>query len=223
MKAMILAAGRGERLKPLTVITPKALMMVGRTTLLAHLLHQLRNVGIQEVVINVHHLREQIIEYCGDGNAFGLRIHYSIEEELLETGGGIFQALPLLGDEPFLVISADIWTDYPLEKLMTRSTAFAHLVLVDNPDFHTTGDFNLDDDNIVRNTVPKQLTYANVGVFHPTLFRGEKAGVFRLSHVLQPAIAKGVVTGERYDGPWFNVGTSKELAALRTSQVCNGF
>ncbi|MCX7121461.1 MAG: nucleotidyltransferase family protein [Gammaproteobacteria bacterium] len=215
MKAMILAAGRGERLKPLTVITPKPLLMVGNTTLLGHTLHQLRDAGITEVVINVHHLKNQIMDYCGDGSAFGLAIAYSIEEQLLETGGGIFQALPLLGSDPFLLMSADIWTDYPLENLIEKSVNAAHLVFVNNPDFHTEGDYGLDENNIVRSDLPEKLTYASFGVIHPNLFHAEIPGVFRLTKALQPAITQHTVSGEHYHGIWHNIGTINELHALR--------
>ncbi|MCX7126315.1 MAG: nucleotidyltransferase family protein [Gammaproteobacteria bacterium] len=216
MKAMILAAGRGERMKPLTVITPKPLLMVGSTTLIAHCLHQLRDAGIKEVVINVHHLKDQIMDYCGDGSRFGLNIQYSIEEELLETGGGIFQALPLLGNDPFLLVSADVWTDYPLKELTRKCSQSAHLVFVYNPDFHPQGDYGLDKNGFVRTELPINYTYASFGVINPDLFRGEKHGVFRLTKVLQPAIQNGLVTGELYEsGVWHNIGTIKELDVLR--------
>ena len=215
MKAMILAAGRGERMKPLTVITPKPLLMAHNTTLLAHVLHQLRDAGIQEVVMNVHHLRDQIINYCGDGAAFDLRIQYSIEEELLETGGGIYRALPLLGDESFLVVSADVWTDYPFEKLIARSTDAAHLVFVDNPNFHLQGDYGLNENNIVLDNATKKFTYASFGLLHPDLFRSTHLSIFRLTQVLTSAIQNNRVTGEYYAGQWHNVGSIADLDALR--------
>jgi MurNAc alpha-1-phosphate uridylyltransferase len=214
MKAMILAAGRGERLKPLTLKTPKPLLPVGDTTLLGHVLSQVRKAGITDVVINVHHLGDQIIQYSGDGSAFGLKIQYSVEDTLLETGGGIFQALPLLGSNPFLVLSADVWTDYPLEQLITKKTNGAHLVFVDNPDFHPAGDYALDQAGFVHTDLPNKLTYANVGLLHPDLFCEEKSGVFRLSSVFQKAIMNKQVTGERYAGVWYNVGTQEELNNL---------
>lgn len=213
---MILAAGRGERLKPLTVITPKPLLMVGNTTLIAHVLHQVRDAGIKDVVINVYHLKEQVMNYCGDGAAFDLRIQYSVEEELLETGGGIYQALPLLGNQPFLLMSADIWTDYPLEKLTQRQPVKkTHMVFVNNPDFHAQGDYGLDANNIVRDQLSKKLTYASFGIIHPDIFHAAMPGVFRLTKVLLPEIQKGCVTGELYNGAWHNIGTIKELHALR--------
>src|SRR3989338_4351170 len=149
MKAMILAAGRGSRLKPHTLITPKPLLKIANTTLLDHVLQSVRAAGIQEVVMNVHHLSEKIMQHCGDGSPMNLNIQYSFEKELLETGGGIFRSLPLLGDEPFLLISSDIWTDYPLAQLMQKKVDAAHLVFVDNPDFNLAGDYALDNHGIV--------------------------------------------------------------------------
>lgn len=215
MKAMILAAGRGERLKPLTTVTPKPLLMIGATTLLAHVLRQVRAAGITEVIINVHHLGDQIIEYCGNGARFGMHIQYSVEDVLLETGGGILRALPLLGESPFLVMSADIWTDYPIEKMLQKQGEDAHLVFVDNPVFHPQGDYALDAQNKVRDDLPGKLTYGNIGVMHPRLFAEKQAGFFKLNEVLRPAIAAGRVTGEHYTGRWFNVGTEAELHHLR--------
>lgn len=216
MKAMILAAGRGERLRPLTRTTPKPLLRVGDTTLIDHALMQVRKAGITDVVINVHHLGDQIIQHCGDGAAYGLHIQYSIEDELLDTGGGIYRALPLLGSDPFLLLSADIWTDFPLYSLTQQSVEAAHLILVDNPAYHSTGDFGLNEDGIVRRNTSQQFTYGNMGVFHPALFQYESAGVFPLREVLFPAIEKGIVTGERYAGQWYNVGTPADLDQANT-------
>lgn len=215
MKAMILAAGRGERMQPLTTQTPKPLMSVGDTTLIDHTLMTVKKAGICDVVINVHHLKDQITRYCGDGAQYGLSIRYTIEETLLDTGGGIFNALPLLGDSPFIVLSADVWTDYPLSKLAEKSTHTAHVVLVDNSDFHPSGDFGLDDLGIVHNIAKRQLTYANIALLHPQLFSHEAAGIFPLSRVLRTAIEKSIVTGEYYDGKWHNVGTVRDLTVLR--------
>ncbi len=219
MKAMILAAGRGERMRPLTLTTPKPLLRIGNTSLIDHALMQVRKAGITEVVINVHHLGDQIIRHCGDGAAYDLRIQYSVEDELLDTGGGIYRALPLLGSNPFLLLSADIWTDFPLQTLTQRSVEAAHLILVDNPGYHSAGDFGLDKNGVVRRDVSQQFTYGNIGVFHPQLFQHEKPGIFPLRSVLFPAIEKGLVTGERYMGQWHNVGTQQELCALIGADV----
>lgn len=211
MKAILLSAGLGQRMQPLTLTTPKPLLKIGNTTLIDHALSQLQRAGITDVVINVHHLRDQIIKHCGDGAAFHLKIHYSIEETLLETGGGIFNALPLLGTDPFLVLSADVWTDFPLQTLVHKKTHGAHLVFVDNPDYHSQGDYGLDAQGFVRLHADKKLTYANIAVINPALFHAEKPGVFRLSSVFQKAIEKGCVTGEKYTGVWHNVGVPDDL------------
>ena len=215
MKAMLLAAGRGERMRPLTLTTPKPLLPIGDITLIDHALKQLKLAGFREVVINVHYLGEQIIAHCGDGSRFDLSIQYSIEETLLETGGGIYRALPLLGDEPFLVLSADVWTDFPLHTLMQKKISGAHLVFVDNPTFHPVGDYGLDENGRVHLDGVVRYTYANVGVLHPRVFDDFSAGAFRLSSVFNGAILKNAVTGERYSGVWHNVGTPDELSCLR--------
>src|SRR3990167_383404 len=211
---MVLAAGRGERLKSYTDDLPKPLLKIGNTTLMDHTLHQLQQAGIREVVINVHYFREKIMQHCGDGSRYGLKIRYSIEEELLETGGGITYALPLLGDEPFLLISGDIWIDYPLSQLMQKNPSYAHLVLVGNPDFNPKGDYGLDADGKLLLVALKKFTYASFGVLHPRLFQHKKVSPFRLTEVLNPAIQAGKVTGEKYSVEWHNITTEKELVLL---------
>lgn len=217
MKAMLLAAGRGERMRPFTLTTPKPLVPVGETTLIDHALKQLKLAGFRDVVINVHHLGEKIIAHCGDGSQFGLSIQYSIEETLLDTGGGIYRALPLLGDAPFLVLSADVWTDFPLHTLRQEKISGAHLVFVDNPSFHPQGDYSLGRDGSVHFDGEKKYTYANVAVLHPFLFDGFTEGAFRLSQVFHRAISENKMTGEHYAGAWYNVGTPDELRCLRES------
>lgn len=218
MKAMLLAAGRGERLKPLTEITPKPLLKIGNTTLIDHALFQIRTAGISDVVINVHHLKNQIMDHCGDGEKYDLQIQYSIEETLLETGGGILNALPKLGASPFLLLSADVWTDFPLKKLMEKKITGAHLIFVDNPDYHARGDFALDANGFVRDDLQNKVTYASFGLLHPDLFYEQKLGVFRLTDVLLPAIREKKITGEYFNGVWHNVGTEAELNSLRRYQ-----
>lgn len=214
MKAMILAAGRGERMMPLTHDTPKPLLKVGEYTLIEHTLLNLRRAGISEVVINVCYFAEHIMNRLGDGARYDMSIAYSEEKAgLLGTGGGILQALPLLGDAPFMVVSADIWTDYPFAHLKTVPCPVAHLVLVDNPAFHTTGDFGLQD-NVITNTPPKK-TYASFAVFNPALFQQHAPGYFSLIDVLKAPIAAGQVTGEYYAGMWKNVGTPALLEEVR--------
>ncbi len=218
MKAMILAAGRGERLRPLSDLTPKPLLKVGGQSLIEYHLYNLAKIGITEVIVNVHHLKEQIMEYLGDGQRYGIRVRYSIEEpELLETGGGIFKALNegLLNDEAFVLISADVWTAFPLQVLTQAIQQDAHLVLVDNPAYHSEGDYGLKGEWVTQ-TSPK-LTYASLGVLHPRLFKGCVPGRFRLAPLLEQAIDEKRVTGVHYSGPWFNIGTAAELEKLKQS------
>ncbi len=216
MKAMILAAGRGERLRPFTDTIPKPLLEVGQHRLIEYHLFKLAQLGIHEVVINVSYLKEAIMNYLGDGTRYGLTIHYSIEEPgPLETGGGIFQALQngLLDDNPFILLSADIWSDYPLESLPKDLQADAYLVMADNPSFHPSGDFGLRDNHIA--TVAPLLTYANVALINPRIFANATAGFFKLAPLLLSSINADRVDGEHYQGAWFNVGIADALQALQ--------
>lgn len=213
MKAMILAAGRGERMRPLTDNTPKPLLQAGGHTLIDYHLRALAQAGYESVVINHAHLGEKLEQALGDGSRYGLSIAYSPEGTPLETGGGIFHALPLLGDEPFLVINGDIWTDYPLERLKTRSVQLAHLVLVDNPPQHPKGDFALREGR-VSETEGERLTFTGIGVYRPELLAGCKPGAFPLAPILRRAMAADQVSGEHYQGRWFDIGTPERLAQL---------
>lgn len=213
--AMILAAGRGSRLRPLTDTMHKALLPVGEACLLEYNIFRLRAVGIQDIVINVHHLAEQVMQHLGDGSRFGVRIHYSIEAlTQLGTGGGVYHALPLLGDDPFWLISADIWSEFPLHLCTLPEHAEAHLVMVTNPSFHPAGDFGVMADGRLALMEPR-YTYANMSLLHPQLFRDFSPGIFGMGDVFRHAITNGVATGELYSGPWFNVGTETELTELR--------
>lgn len=214
MKAMILAAGKGERLRPLTLHTPKPLVRAGDVPLIEYHLKALRAAGFSEVVINHAWLGQQIEDYLGDGQQLGLSIRYSPEGEPLETGGGIFQALPLLGDKPFLVVNGDIWTDYDFKNLRRPITGLAHLVLVDNPEHHPTGDFALIDDQVVDNRAVSRLTYSGMAILHPRLFAGCEAGAFKLAPLLREAMAQGLVSGEHFTGQWVDVGTHERLAEV---------
>lgn len=216
MKAMILAAGRGERLRPLTLTTPKPLLKIDGVALIDHVLQSVRAANITDVVINVYYLKEQIMQHCGDGSTYDLHIQYSTEETLLETGGGILNALPLLGDSPFLVLSADVWTNYSLLSLTQKKINAAHLVFVKNPDYHAKGDFGLDKNNIVCADAAEKFTYANIGILHPCLFHNASPGIFPLRQVLLPAIARGEITGEVFCGEWHNIGTVKDLNYANT-------
>jgi MurNAc alpha-1-phosphate uridylyltransferase len=215
MKAMILAAGRGQRMQALTEHTPKPLLLVAGKPLIVHQLIALVAAGITDVVINVSYLADKLQQTLGDGREWGVNIQYSVEPQVLETGGGIYQALPLLGDEHFIVLSADIYTDYPWQRFLKSfsNAALAHLVLVDNPEYHPLGDFCLQN-NTVHLTGNTRLTYANIGIYHPRLFKNCESGFFKLADVLNPAIAAGHVTGEHYQGLWYNVGTPETLQQL---------
>lgn len=215
MKAMILAAGRGRRLRPLTDHLPKSLAEVGGRALIDWHLRALARAGFEAVVINLSWRGQQIRAHVGDGSAFGIEVNYSDEgEQALDTGGGIHHALPLLGDAPFAVINADVFTDYPLEQLRRCQPGAAHLVLVPNPEHNPDGDFVLSDGQIVATGTPR-YTFAGLGVYHPRLFANREAGEFRLSEVLAPAIPGGRVSGELYEGTWIDVGTQERLAQAR--------
>lgn len=214
MKAMILAAGKGERLRPLTLHTPKPLVRAGGVPLIEYHLRALAAAGFTEVVINHAWLGQQIEDHLGDGSRFGLSIVYSPEGEPLETGGGIFQALPLLGVEPFLVVNGDIWTDYDFSRLCQPLAGLAHLVLVDNPAHHPGGDFALQAGAVSDTADGARFTYSGIAVLHPALFAGCSAGAFKLAPLLRQAMAGGKVSGERFTGHWVDVGTHERLAEV---------
>ena len=217
MKAMILAAGKGERLRPLTLHTPKPLVQAGGKRLIEYHLEALAKAGFTEIVINHAWLGQQIEDHLGDGSQFGVRIQYSPEGEPLETGGGIFQALALLGDMPFAVVNGDIWTDYDFAALRQPLTGLAHLVLVDNPAHHMGGDFSLSAGQVQEGVAGADtLTYSGIAVLHPELFRGCTAGAFKLAPLLRKAMAAGQVTGERLQGHWVDVGTHERLAEVES-------
>jgi MurNAc alpha-1-phosphate uridylyltransferase len=211
---MLLAAGRGERLRPLTDQTPKPLLVVRGKALIDWHLEALARAGVREVVINLSWLGERIRGAVGAGGRFGLQIHYSEEPAApLETGGGIFQALPLLGNAPFLVVNADTYTDIDFALLTIAPAALAQLVLVPNPEHHPRGDFALQDGQVVETGEPR-YTYAGIGVYRPELFAGCSAGRFPLLSVLRLAIAARRLRGELFRGQWADVGSTERLAAL---------
>jgi MurNAc alpha-1-phosphate uridylyltransferase len=214
MKAMILAAGRGERMRPLTDTTPKPLLRIGGQMLIEHHVHALLRAGITELVINHAHLGEQIVRALGNGSAYGVSIQYSAEgDAALDTGGGIFNALPMLGAAPFLVVNADIWTDFDFSGLPRDIDGFAHLVMVDNPPHHPAGDFSLSEGKLSRQG-PAMLTYSGIGLYRPELFAGCAPGAFPLAPLLHAAMDDGQVSGEHYTGRWFDIGTPERLAAV---------
>ncbi|MCK9530181.1 MAG: nucleotidyltransferase family protein [Gammaproteobacteria bacterium] len=214
MKAMILAAGRGERMRPLTDQTPKPLLLAGGKPLIAYHLEALVAAGFTDIVINHAHLGEKIEAALGDGARYGARITYSPEETALETGGGIYRALPLLGPGPFVVVNGDVWTDYPYDRLRRSPAGLAHLVLVRNPVQHPQGDFVLGTDGLVIADGEPRLTYAGIGIYRPELFLDCAPGRFPLAPLLRLAMAHGRVTGELWTGGWVDVGAPERLAEL---------
>lgn len=218
MKAMILAAGRGERLRPLTDTVPKALVKVHGQSLLERHLENVRDAGIKDVVINLGWLGDQIMERVGSGSNYGLNIIYSPENDnVLETGGGIHNALPLLGDDPFLVVNADIYTDMPVPDITLSETAMGHLVLVPSPAYREGGDFALEGD-IIRNGDSPTLTFSGVSVYRPAFFDGCEAGRFSIVPMLRKAADRGLLQGSLYSGLWADIGTKERLAALQASE-----
>ena len=215
MKAMILAAGRGRRLRPLTDHQPKSLIKVGGKPLIEWHLRALAGAGFEQVVINLAWHGEQIREQIGEGSALGIPVSYSDEgDHALDTGGGIHQALPLLGDAPFAVLNADVFTDYPFQRLRQCQPDGAHLVMVPNPEHNPQGDFALNGDQVCASG-ESRYTFAGIGVYHPSLFENHAPGEYRLTEVLSPAMAEGQVTGELYEGLWIDVGTPERLAQAR--------
>lgn len=220
MRAMILAAGRGERMRPLTDAVPKPLLTVRGKALIAWHLEALARAGIRDVVINLAWHGEQIRATLGDGGAFGLNIGYSDEGEVaLETGGGIFNALALLGADPFLVVNGDVWTAYDFSGIRLEEGLDAHLVLVPNPPQHPRGDFTLADGRVGDDTSPgaQRYTYSGIGIYRPQFFAGCIPGRFPLLPLLKRAIAAGRLGGELYQGEWQDIGTPERLAALEAA------
>lgn len=214
MRAMILAAGRGKRLRPHTDTLPKPLLPVRGKPLIEYHLEALAAAGFREIVINRGHLGERLPEALGDGARWGVTIHWSVEPpEALETGGGLHQALPLLGNGPFLAVNGDIWTDYPFVRLRSVKCDYAHLVMIPNPPHNPNGDFRLAGGRLHADGEPK-LTYSGIAVYHPRLFAGCEPGRFSVVPLLLQAMRERIVTGERYDGAWSDVGTPERLAAL---------
>ncbi len=214
MRAMILAAGRGERMRPLTDQQPKALLEVGGVTLIARQLRRLRDAGVETVVINLGWLGEMIVEHVGDGSRFGLRVVYSPEyEQVLETGGGIFRALPLLGDDSFWVVNADVFSDVVLPSLDLAADCVAHLILVPTPRYRTRGDFDLREGR-VRCAAEPRFTFSGLGFYRPSLFADCAPGRFPLAPLLQSAADRGELCGEIHEGTWEDVGTVERLRQL---------
>jgi len=213
--AMIFAAGRGERMRPLSDDTPKPLLRVGGKMLIEHHLEKLAAAGVENVVINTAHLAQQFPAALGDGARWGVRIRYSYEgPEPLETGGGVRHALPLLGAEPFIGVAADVVSDYDYAALAIEPDALAHLVMVPNPSFNARGDFWLDGARLNETGVGERLTFSSIAVYRPELIAAETAERFKLLPIYQSAIRAGKLSGERYSGFWMNIGTPEQLHEL---------
>lgn len=223
MKAMILAAGRGERMRPLTDHTPKPLLSVGGKPLIVWHIERLAQAGFKEIVINHAHLGAQIEQGLGNGAQWNVSIQYSPEAVALETAGGIANALPLLGNAAFCVVNGDVFSDYDFTQLHAQAKqvyagrALAHLVLVDNPPQHPNGDFAIADGQL-QNTGERMLTFSGIGVYQPALFakivRGDAA---KLAPLIRSAITQGKATAEHYTGVWHDIGTPQRLAELDAS------
>lgn len=214
-RALILAAGRGLRMRPLTDATPKPLLEVGGKRLIEWHLEKLAAAGVREVVINTSHLAEQFPATLGDGARWNLAIRYSDEGPVpLETGGGMRRALQWLGPAPFIAVSADIWSDFDYARLPAQPKGLAHLVMVRNPDFHPHGDFRLDGDRLHEDGDGERLTFANIGVYRPEFIADEPDAAFKLLPLFQRAMRAGALAGERFDGFWRNAGTPAQLAEL---------
>lgn len=215
MKAMILAAGRGERMRPLTDHTPKPLLPAAGRPLIEHTIRQLVASGFNDIVINHAHLGQQIEDVLGDGRRFGARLRYSPEgEQALETAGGIINALPLLDSEVFLVVNGDVATDFPYAELARVKVDLAHLILVDNPEHHPRGDFSLSDDGEVTENGRERFTFSGIGLYRPELFKETPSGIRKLGPLLRQAMSDRRVTGEKYSGFWMDVGTPERLQQL---------
>ena len=227
MKALVLAAGLGERMRPLTLATPKPLLLAGGKPLIAWHLERLAAAGVRDVVVNTSWLADHFPRILGDGSRWGLRLHYSYEGEMpLETGGGMFQALELLGDEPFLAVNGDTWSDFDFVRLPREPAGDAHLVLVDNPPQHPAGDFTLRGNAVRDADDGERLTFSGIGVYRAGLFDdwraviGSGPGVdddpprFKLAPLLRAAMRRNRVTGEHHRGRWTDVGTPQRLRQL---------
>lgn len=213
-RALIFAAGRGERMRPLTDATPKPLLRVGGKPLIEWHLEKLAVAGVREVVINTSHLAEQFPAALGDGSRWRLRIRYSYEgPEPLETGGGMLLALPLLGAAPFIAVNGDIWSDFAFSTLPQNPPGLAHLVMVDNPPQHLQGDFVLRDGKLFAEASPR-LTFAGIGIHRPALLSGHAPGKFSTIPILRAAMRMGQVSGEQHPGAWSDIGTPARLAEL---------
>ncbi|MFV2055960.1 MAG: N-acetylmuramate alpha-1-phosphate uridylyltransferase MurU [Thiohalomonadales bacterium] len=218
MKAMILAAGRGERMRPLTDKTPKPLLQVAQKALIEYHIEALVRVGISELVINHAWLGRQIEAYLGDGSRYGAKIRYSDEGTALETGGGIYRALPLLKDDHFLVVNGDIFTEFPYQELLDKpySNELLHLVMVPNPKHNPNGDFCLSPDGRLQSEGRPSYTFSGIAAYDPAVFEDCVPGSFPLAPLLRAAMSKNRATGQLYEGLWTDVGTPERLQQINS-------
>lgn len=221
MKAMILAAGRGERLRPLTDELPKPLIKVAGKSLIEYHIENLAKAGIDEIIINTAWLAEKIHQQLGDGSKYGVNIRYSDEGSALETAGGIINALPLLGDEPFLVVNGDIWCDFDFSTMPALSEKTqAHLLLVNNPEHNAEGDFSLHD-GLIRNSGDSMYTFSGIGLYRPDFFSAQKKGIAPLAPIIRGKCEKDLVSGQHHGGRWTDVGTLQRLQQLEATLAKN--
>ncbi len=215
MKAMILAAGRGERMRPLTDSTPKPLLTSAGKPIIQYSIEKLVAAGFKDIIINIAHLGWQIKQKLGNGEQFGARINYSDEgDRALETAGGIINALPLLGEQPFLVVNGDIATEYDFTQLNNKKIDLAHLVLIPNPTHHPEGDFHLNAQGILSANKQPRFTYSGIGFYHPALFQHSTPGKLKLAPLLRKAMLNNKVSGELYQGFWMDIGTPERLQEM---------
>ncbi len=218
MKAMILAAGRGERMRPLTDTTPKPLLKINEHCLIEHHIFNLKTAGFTDIIINTAWLAEKIHQKLGDGSQYGVSIQYSDEKEALETGGGIKNALNLLGDEVFLVVNGDVWCDYDYSKLPAlNENNLAHLVLVNNPIHNTEGDFSIQE-NMLSNHPENKLTFSGIGLYRACFFK-QKEDKFPLAPLLRLAADENKISAEYFSGVWIDIGTPERLEQLRNQKA----
>ena len=225
MRAMILAAGEGRRMRPLTEHTPKPLLKIAGKPLLEHHILRLKSAGFKEVVINTAYLGQQIADFCGDGSQWGIRLRISSEEALLETAGGIIEALQWLSPDPFLVVNGDVFTDFPFGNLrqLRLASGHGHLVLVSNPEHHPRGDFQLTGGKVCQISesasggVNDSLTFSGIAVYDPHFFSGYARGKRPLKPLLDDAIEGERLSGEHFTGLWNDVGTPARFTALQQS------
>ena len=219
MKAMILAAGLGNRMRPLTLHTPKPLLEVGNKPLIVWHIENLKKIGVTQIVINTAWLAEKLVDYLGNGKQWGVEILWSHEKEGLETAGGIINALPLLGTAPFILVNGDVWTTYNFEPLLTHqlNDDLAHLILVQNPPQHTQGDFTLNGGRLStfeQQQTGEALTYSGIALISPQMFKGLSHGKQPLAPLFKQAMQQGKISGEKMTASWVDVGTPERLQAL---------